>query len=330
MKEIIEENLIPSAVNCQNGVKALETKSGITALEDTSILSGDPFCLGSLLLDGKFIDTRQRDESLKMQKKENLLQGECLLKIGAINKDALSTVLTFQGRIREFSHKTHINKPLKLGKILTVTEMISAGELKRAIKQQKRSRKLLGEILVEIGAISRKILNLALNVQKKILIMAFVAFISGSVTGCVTLDPGHNDHIGISATKTPYDRQYKKVRKYLETASRFKYKSDVVGADYWQTPLETERRGAGDCDDKAIWLYSKLIKEGFEDIRLVLGNYRRSRSSFHMWVNWYHNGKVFILDPTDNEGIWSADEYPKDFYEPSYSFYKDKSWKHGL
>ncbi len=329
MKKIVEEKLISSAVKCQNGVKALETKSGITASKDISILSGDPFCLGSLLLDGKYIDVRQRDESLKIHKKENLLQGECLLKIGAINRDALSTVLTFQKNIRGLSHKTHINKRLRLGQLLTATEMISARELERVIKLQKRSRKLLGEILVEIGAISRKILNMALKVQKKILIMAFVAFLSGSVTGCVTLDPGHYDHIGNSTKATPYDKRYKKVRKYLETANRFKYKADGVGADYWQLPLETERLGTGDCEDKAIWLYSKLIKEGFEDIRLVLGNYRRSRSSFHMWVNWYHNGKIFVLDPTENDGIWRADEYPKDFYEPCYSFYKDKSWKHG-
>jgi predicted transglutaminase-like cysteine proteinase len=187
---------------------------------------------------------------------------------------------------------------------------------------------------------------------KKILIMAFTVLLSVYVIGGFTLLAGHYDQDGIPVKTTPYDRQhrevrkltclpchnmssvaydrqYRKVRKYLETASRFQYKADTVGGDYWQTPYETEKLSMGDCEDKAIWLYSELIKEGFEDIRLVLGNYRRSRSSFHMWVNWYHNGKVFILDPTDNEGIWRADEYPKDFYEPSYSFYKDKSWKHG-
>jgi len=206
--------------------------------------------------------------------------------------------------------------------------MISARELNRAIKLQKRSRRLLGEILVETGAISRKILNLALNAQKKILIMAFVAFLSGSVTGCVTLEPGHYDHMGISTRTTPYENQYKKVRKYLETASRFKYKADRIGADYWQTPHETEKLGMGDCEDKAIWLYSKLIKEGFDNVRLVLGDYRRSKSSVHMWVNWYQDGQVYILDPTINDGIWKAEQYSKEYYSPSYSFYKDKRWKH--
>jgi predicted transglutaminase-like cysteine proteinase len=307
----------------------LETKSGITASEDTSILSRDPFCLGSLLLDGKYIDVRQRDESLEIHKKKDLLHGECLIKMGAVTRDILSKVLTFQGRIRESIHKARINIRLELGNLLVTTEMITIGELKKAIRLQRSSKKLLGEILVEIGSISRNILNLALNVQKKLLVLTVFTLLIGPLAGCLTLSPGHYDHTGTSTKVTPYDKRYKKVRKYLETASKFKYKSDGVGADYWQLPLETERLGTGDCDDKAIWLYSKLFKEGFEDIRLVLGNYRRSRSSFHMWVNWYHNGKVFILDPTDNDGIWRADEYPKDFYEPSYSFYKDKSWKHG-
>ena len=133
------------------------------------------------------------------------------------------------------------------------------------------------------------------------------AFLSGSATGCVTLAPGHYDHAGISTKRTPYDNQYRKVRKYLETASRFKYKADASGADYWQIPLETEKLGMGDCEDKSIWLYSKLLKEGFDNIRLVLGYYRISKSSFHMWVNWYTNGRVYILDPTMNDDIWQAE-----------------------
>ena len=120
---------------------------------------------------------------------------------------------------------------------------------------------------------------------------------------------------------------YKKVEKFLEMASKFKYKNDSRGADNWQLPLETEKCGAGDCDDKAIWLYSKLIKEGTDDVRLVLGNYKRGELSVHMWVNWYHDGQVFILDPTIDNGIRPAKQY-SDYYQPFYSFHKDRKWKH--
>ncbi len=181
--------------------------------------------------------------------------------------------------------------------------------------------------------------------------MAFTVLLSVYVIGGFTLLAGHYDQDGIPVKTTPYDRQhrevrkltclpchnmpsvaydrqYRKVRKYLETASRFQYKADTVGADYWQTPYETEKLSRGDCEDKAIWLYSELIKEGFDNIRLVVGEYKRSEASTHVWVNWYHDGSAYILDPTINDGIWKAKAYPKEYYKPSYSYYKGKKWKH--
>ena len=41
------------------------------------------------------------------------------------------------------------------------------------------------------------------------------------------------------------------------TAKSFRYVPDSNG-DYWQTPQETEARHAGDCEDKAVWLYAQL------------------------------------------------------------------------
>jgi hypothetical protein len=307
--------------------------------KDTSILSKDPFCLGNLLLDGKFIDVKQRNESLETQRKKRLFLGECLVRDGAINDGTLDTVLTFQGKIREIVHKARTKTHVKLGQLLIATKVLSVKNLNRALKTQKRCKKFLGEILVENGAISRNILALALSVQKKILVLTAFALLSGSVTGCATLSSdyygntgagssGHYDHRGTEAKTTPYDDRYKKVRKYLKTASRFKYKADGDGADYWQLPSETERLGKGDCDDKAIWLYSKLLKNGFDDVRLVVGNYKRGKLSVHMWVNWYHNGHVYVLDPTIDNGIRQTEEYSKDFYRPYYSFHRDTKWKH--
>jgi hypothetical protein len=165
--------------------------------------------------------------------------------------------------------------------------------------------------------------------------------------GCATAN--NYDYKGAAADKTPYDYKYKKVQKYLLEASRFQYEEDrtseaqqnsglsVKGirdslkgtdADYWQLPAETEMRGKGDCEDKAIWLYTKLIEDGFTDIRLVIGKYRESRASFHAWVVWYPGDRVYILDPTKNKGIWRAIDYPAGYYKPYYSFYKDKRWHH--
>ena len=57
--------------------------------------------------------------------------------------------------------------------------------------------------------------------------------------------------------------------------------------DFWQFPEETEHLGRGDCEDKAIWLYAKMLAEGFDDVRLVLGKYIESDTVFHAWVVWY-------------------------------------------
>ncbi|MFQ5715152.1 MAG: hypothetical protein ACE5GU_14080 [Candidatus Scalinduaceae bacterium] len=328
MKKVMEKKLISSKVKSRKGIKASKYKANLARPKDALVLSGDTFRLGNLLLDGRFIDVNQRDESLEMHRKKHLLLGECLTRNGAINGETLDTVLTFQGKIRELIHKARTKTRLKLGQLLVATRMLSVENLKKAIRIQRRSKKLLGEILVENGVISRNILALALSVQKKILVLTAFALLSGSLIGCTTLSPGHYDQIGVSTKKTPYDDRYKRVKKYLKTASKFKYKADGIGADYWQLPFETERLGRGDCDDKAIWLYSKLLKEGFDDVRLVLGNYKRGKLSVHMWVNWYHNGQVYILDPTINNGIWKAEDYSRDYYKPYYSFYRDKKWKH--
>jgi len=138
------------------------------------------------------------------------------------------------------------------------------------------------------------------------------------------------------------------LRRYLKIASRFEYipdGNDGTGTanglkldshkregslnEYWQLPEETEDRGAGDCEDKSIWLYTRLIQVGFENVRLVVGRYRTDKASYHAWVVCYLDGKIYILDPTMNDGLWEARQYPKGFYRPVYSFSRDRRWHHG-
>ncbi len=137
------------------------------------------------------------------------------------------------------------------------------------------------------------------------------------------------------------------LKEYLRIASEFEYIPDRNGtrdpangisrdsneagssrSEYWQLPEETEDRGAGDCEDKAIWLYARLIQMGFESVRLVVGRYRTDQASYHAWVVCYLNGKIYILDPTMNDGLWEAHQYPKGFYRPAYSYSKNTRWHH--
>jgi predicted transglutaminase-like cysteine proteinase len=148
-------------------------------------------------------------------------------------------------------------------------------------------------------------------------------------TGCVTTNSNlHN--MWKTTQSTPYDKKYEKILKYLVKAQNFRYISDKkhFNKDYWQNPDEIEISKAGDCEDKSLWLYSKLIEEGFTDIRLVIGKYKADNTNAHVWVEWYNESDIFILDGTYNDGLQIVSNLPVWLYKPLYSYYKDQKWKH--
>jgi len=70
------------------------------------------------------------------------------------------------------------------------------------------------------------------------------------------------------------------------------------GEDTWQTPGETVARGAGDCEDKAIYLHHLLRERGI-DSTVVFGIQDVRRPTVgHAWVECEVDGRVQVLDPT--------------------------------
>jgi len=318
--------------------------------------------IGRLLLEDRAITPGQLREALLIQKKERKFLGEILVRLGTMKKEETDKVLRLQEAQRLQSLNRFQQRKLRLGQILLKNQAITTKWLKEALKKQKKTRKPLGETLVEMNVISRGTLETYLsmqeNVRKFVLIFSLAFLLMGCVSGMNATRTGYTkmsskhksftgtnyierkpyyrkgqdkkgyDYQGKPAPVTPFEFKYKRVREYLRTAHGFRYKADKKGADYWQLPDETERKGGGDCEDKAIWLYSRLLKDGFEDIRLVIGKVREDSLRFHSWVAWYPQGKVYVLDPTNDSEMWEIDEYPKGFYKPYYSFYRDKSWRH--
>ncbi|MBW2058580.1 MAG: hypothetical protein JRH07_02570 [Deltaproteobacteria bacterium] len=164
---------------------------------------------------------------------------------------------------------------------------------------------------------------------------------------------------GWPASRTPYDRKYRKVETYLastpridgrfscpsfviqrsriehylEEARRFRFQEEGTLAtgkqqDHWQLPEETEKLRSGDCEDLAIWLYCRLIAEGFSNIRFTLGLAGATKRAMHAWVTWYEKGKTYILDPSRKQGIYSLDLTEATTYQPYYSYYLDRKWHH--
>ena len=121
------------------------------------------------------------------------------------------------------------------------------------------------------------------------------------------------------------------------TAGIYTGVSTPGGYDYWQLPEETEKLGTGDCEDKAIWLYERLLEHSYTNVRLVVGKYQADKNVYHVWVNLYvttpgKDGKVeqkvYILDPTMDSKAWDAKSFPAGYYLPLYSFYKNQRWAH--
>ena len=101
--------------------------------------------------------------------------------------------------------------------------------------------------------------------------------------------------------------------------------------DYWPLPYEIEERGKASREDIAVWLYSRLLKKGFTNIRLIIGKYRSTDITFHAWVVWHHGSRIFVLDPTHQSAIRDLRDFPADYYRPYCSYYNtDKESHHNI
>jgi len=65
--------------------------------------------------------------------------------------------------------------------------------------------------------------------------------------------------------------------------------------DYWQPPEEFEKRKKGDCEDFALWTWRQLLNMGY-DARFVGGRAGRYGDG-HAWVEYFQEGKCFLLEP---------------------------------
>ena len=114
-------------------------------------------------------------------------------------------------------------------------------------------------------------------------------------------------------------------------ARSMQYVPDLSGHDYWQTPEETQARWAGDCEDKAVWLFAKLKKHGHSNVRLVIGRYRPVDGNLHVWVTMADDqNNLWILDPTLQKKIWKSSDFSEGLYRPLYSFDGINRYRHDI
>ncbi len=110
-------------------------------------------------------------------------------------------------------------------------------------------------------------------------------------------------------------------------ARSFRYVKDRSG-DRWQSAEETDMKRSGDCEDKAVWLYTEMKRNGYTDTRLVVGKYRPHERTYHVWVVYDGDGDPVILDPTIQKRVWKSSGLSSGFYKESYSYDSQYRFRH--
>ena len=103
-------------------------------------------------------------------------------------------------------------------------------------------------------------------------------------------------------------------------ARSFRYVAEP-DTDHWQTAEETSQKHSGDCEDKAIWLFNRLTKAGYSQLKLVIGKQREIDAQMHVWLTYEDSsGRIFLLDPTAQRKIWALSDLSEGWYQPIYAF----------
>ena len=101
----------------------------------------------------------------------------------------------------------------------------------------------------------------------------------------------------------------------FKMARSFRYESDKTRRDWWQSADQTSQYFSGDCEDKAIWLYTQMRRNGYHDASLHIGKYSPSSRKFHMWVTYVaDDGSTLLLDPTIQRKPWNILAFSENFY----------------
>lgn len=147
---------------------------------------------------------------------------------------------------------------------------------------------------------------------------------------------------GQSTSNTPYDQylgpmrqtylklsgepaSIDEVRSLMRTARRFRYYFDAAKPYVPQLPQVTEAKRTGDCKAKSLWLISKM---GDPKARYVIGKGSRSSAIAHAWLLWCNGGTWYILDPTNEFELMSADRVVGRKCIPRYSYKGFSSYRH--
>jgi hypothetical protein len=164
--------------------------------------------------------------------------------------------------------------------------------------------------------------------------IALLALLSAAFTAAADVD------LGFGTSRTPYDAYMAPVKRVLGSLDqsspemtrvkelmreglrfRYSYTEPYVAA----TPEQTAATKKGDCKAKALWLANEMKDQ---NVRFVVGKAHRNSKLSHAWLLWAHEGRFWILDPTNTSMPIAADRVGKNDYIPLFSWGKGRTYAH--
>jgi len=124
--------------------------------------------LGRILVDGNFITDHELETALSRQKGTNERIGEILMGMGALDRRELGAALSIQKDLSSYNGAVKVAAGVRLlfGQLLVKAKIITPEELDLALREQNRTGKKIGEILVHRGLLLENELETVLAFQR--------------------------------------------------------------------------------------------------------------------------------------------------------------------
>jgi len=151
-------------------------QSDLASLEDAvRSAAGVRQYLGELLLKARKVTPAQLEEALSEQRRTGEKLGEILVRRGTLTRGELDAVLAFQ---KCQAGEAPSSVRFRLGEILVATGRITREQLEDVLSRQKLTKKNIGDLLVESGAVETHHIARGLRIQEMLVTAALVAALS--------------------------------------------------------------------------------------------------------------------------------------------------------
>ena len=151
-------------------------QSDLASLEDVvRSAAGARQFIGELLQRARKVTSEQLEHALSEQRRTGEKLGEILVRRGVLTRGQLDAVLMFQ---KCQAGEAPSSVRFRLGEILVATGRITREQLEDVLSRQKLTKKNIGDLLVESGAVAPHQLARGLRLQEMLVTAALVAVLS--------------------------------------------------------------------------------------------------------------------------------------------------------